>query len=333
MIIPQHNLQNHLNKGCTPIFWVMGQEPYLFNETILAIKRAWQQRTQRCSEETIIDVHQSQDWNESFQNANTFLLFAEYRLMDLRFAKKTLDAVGKKAIIAYADNPNQRCLVLIQTPDLPIKQIQILANHSQISCVQVQAYTPIQFKKFISQRLQTLKIIYTDDIPDLIYHYHQANLLACNQFIEVLACMHDLNQPLNAAELMTYLRDQSSFSIYELGDACLNGQIIQAIHMLRTLQKSEQEPILILWVLSQEIRKIIQIHHLSQSQTFQTICQQLKIWSKKTSLYQKAWQRITRSRATELLKRCQSLDVLMKSNRSQLIWQELEQIAISLSSD
>ncbi|MEI6095396.1 MAG: DNA polymerase III subunit delta [Gammaproteobacteria bacterium] len=331
MIIPQHNLDNHLKKGCAPVYWVVGQDPYLFNQTVRAIKQAWQRCTQQNSEETVIDILQSQNWQEGFQDANTYSLFSEHRLLDLRFAKKTLDAAGKKAIQAYLDRPNPRCLVLIQAPELPVKQIQTLVAHPQVACIQIMPYTPVQFKKFIAQRLQALQIQATPDVPEVIYQYHQANLLACNQFLELLACMHDLSQPLTTDILMTYLRDQSEFSIYELGEACLRGQTTHAIHVFRKIQEAQGEPILVLWVLNQEIRKLVQIHHLQASQPFQAICQQLKIWSQKIPLYQKAWQRVSGPQACDLLKRCQSLDEQMKSNRSGLIWQELENLVVLLS--
>lgn len=331
MIIPQHNLDNHLKKGCAPLYWVVGQDPYLFNQTVRAIKQAWQHRTQLSSEETVVDIQQTQHWHDSFQDANTYSLFSEYRLLDLRFAKKTLDAASKKTIQVYIDRPNPRCLVLIQAPELSVKQIQTLVSHPQVSCIQILPYTPIQFKKFIIQRLQALQIQHAPDIPEVIYQYHQANLLACNQFLELLACMHDLSELLTTANLMTYLRDQSEFSIYELGEACLNGQTTHAIHVLRKIKQAQEEPILILWVLSQEIRKLVQIHHLIASQPFPAICQQLKIWSQKVPLYQKAWQRVSGVQACDLLKCCQHLDEQMKSNRSGLLWQELEQLVVRLS--
>lgn len=331
MIIPQHALENHLKKNCAPVYIIVGQDPYLFNQAVLSIKQAWQHKTQQDSEETILDIHQSQDWADSFHQANTYSLFSEYQLLDLRFAKKSIDAAGKKAFQSYIDHANPRCLVLIQASELPVKQIQTLTSHPQLMCIQVMPYSPPVFKKFIVQRLQALQIQYEQDVPEIIYQYHQANLLACNQFLELLACMHDLSQILSSTILMTYLRDQSEFSIYELGDACLAGQTTHAIHIIRQIQQAQGEPILVLWVLTQEIRKLVKIHHLQASQSFQTICQQLKIWSQKIPLYQKAWQRTSKTQACDLLKRCQNLDEQMKSHRSSLIWQELERLVVELA--
>ena len=328
MIIPQHALENHLKKGCVPMYIVVGQDPYLFNQAVLSIKKVWQQD----SEETLLDVQQAQDWSDSLHNANTYSLFSEYRLLDLRFTRKTLDVLGKKTIQEYLDNANPRCLVLVQAPELPVKQIQTLVSHPNLVCVQVTPYSPQIFRKFIVQRLHALQIKYEQDTPEVIYQYHQANLLACNQFLELLACMHDLDHTLTTQILMSYLRDQSEFSIYELGDACLSGETTHAIHICRQIRQVQGEPILLLWVLSQELRKIAQIHHLLASLSLQVACQQLKIWAQKILLYQKACHRVSMSQAHSLLKLCQNLDEQIKSNRSNQIWQDIERLVIMFSS-
>lgn len=330
MIIAQNALDIHLKKACAPIYIIVGQDPFLFQQTVLSIKQAWRKSKDDRIEETIMDILQPQDWAEAFQHANIYSLFSEYQLLDLRFAKKTLDAAAKNVLQAYADHPNPRCLVLIQAPELPFKQMQAFTNHAHIVSIQVQAYSPPAFKKFIVQRLQSLQITYETNVPDMIYQYHQANLLACNQFLDLVACMHDLSQTLTSSILMTYLRDQSEFSIYELGEACLNGQVTHAIHIARQIQHAQIEPILVLWVLCQELRKIAQIHHLLATLSFQAVCQQLKIWTQKVPIYQKAWQRVSSARAYEMLKYCQNLDEQLKSNRSAMIWQELENLIIKL---
>ncbi|MCX7091172.1 MAG: DNA polymerase III subunit delta [Legionellales bacterium] len=331
MIIPQHALENHLKKGCAPVYWIAGQDPYLCNQSIVAIKQAWQTVTQKNSEDNLVDIQQPQDWAESLQDANTYALFSDYRYLELRFGKKTVDATGKQALQTYLDHSNPRTLVLIRAPEVPIKSIQTLANHPQIAVVQVIPYSPPVFKKFIIHRLQALQIRHEPEVPEIIYQYHQANVLACNQFLELLACMHDLSQPLSTTALMTYLRDQSEFSVYELGDACLHGQTHHALHILRQIQQSQGEPILILWVLHQVIRNLAQIDHLLATVSFQAACQQLKIWTQKIPSYQSARQRISAEQTKILLKRCQHIDTQIKTNRSNLLWQDLERLVIDVA--
>ncbi|PJD93616.1 MAG: DNA polymerase III subunit delta [Legionella sp.] len=331
MIIPYPALEQHLKKQCAPVYLVTGLDLYLFHQAVTLIKQAWKHTSQDTHEESISSVQQAADWAQSFQEANTYSLFSNHSLLDLRFDKKTLDAASKKHLQSYLEHPNPSSLVLIQAPSLPAKQVQSLVTHPNIVHTHITPLTPQAFKKFIAQRLQTLQLRCDSDVPDLIYQYHQANLLACSQFIEQLSLMHDTTHILDQATIMTYLRDQSEFTLYELGDACLSAQTTKAIHIFRQLNQAQTEPTLILWLLSQEVRKLIQLHHLLQSMSYQAACQQLKIWSQKTAMYQQASQRLSVTTLYTLLKICQYLDEQLKSNRSTGIWYELEQLILKIA--
>ncbi|HVT63447.1 MAG TPA: DNA polymerase III subunit delta [Legionellaceae bacterium] len=331
MIIPYTALENHLKKQCAAVYLLSGSDPYLLQQAVLWIKQAWKKYTNESFEENIVPIQQSTDWSHGFDDANTYSLFAPYSLLDFRFDKKTLDTAAKQQIQTYLEHPNERCLVLIQAPLLSTKQIQPLVNHANIVHSHITPLTPQAFKKFIIQSLQNHGLPYeSQEVPEIIYQYHQANLLACAQFITQLSLMHDAQQLLTPNTLMMYLRDQSEFTLYELGDSCLAAQMTKALHIFRQLHQTQTEPTLILWLLAQELRKLIQIHHLSQSMSFQAACQQLKIWSQKTALYQCAVQRLSLSKIYTLLKICQHLDEQIKSNRNKLIWNDLEQLIIKM---
>jgi DNA polymerase III subunit delta len=186
--------------------------------------------------------------------------------------------------------------------------------------------------QFIRDTLKKHLIAHEPQVPELIFQYNQNNLLACNQIIEQLALIHEPAQPITCATAMDYLRDQGDFSIYELGDALLAGQAAHAIRMLRQMIQSQQEPTLVLWLLAQEIRKLIQLHHLSQQAIpFQAACQQLNIWAQKIENYQKAYQRLSLKALYGLLQQCQNIDEQLKSNRQSILWHTLEKVCLSLA--
>lgn len=328
MIIAYSALEKHLQKKCAALYFVTGTDLYLFHQAVRLIKQTWQKQTQNDNEETILTVQQSTDWATIFEDAQTYALFTTHRLLDIRFDKKTIDAQGKKQIEQYLAQPNLRHLLIIQAPSLPGKQLQSLASHPQIVHTHVLPYTPQMFKNFIGQRLQNAGIRFETVIPEMIHQYHQSNLLACHQFLEQLALLHDTTTILNPNLLLTYLKDQSTFSIYELADACLNGQSIHALHILRQIQQAQEEPILILWSLSQEIRKLLQLSHLQQHLSLQSACQKLKIWAQKIPLYQKASQRLSQQQWSDLLKTCQTIDEQLKTSRDARIWDQFEQLVM-----
>ena len=332
MIIKYPMLTAALKKRCAPMYIISGQEPYLVQQAVSQIKHAWQHHTQQDTEETILTLQQATDWANSFEEANSYALFTTHRLLDLRFEKKSLDADSKKRIQAYLEHPNLRCLLMIQAPLLAAKTLQTLAQHENLVHVTITALNAQGLKQFIGDALKKHGMSYEPQVPELIFRYNQNNLLACHQIIEQLALIHQPPKPITCPIVMDYLRDQGDFSIYELGDALLAGQTAQAIRMLRQIIQSQQEPTLILWVLAQEIRKLIQLHHLSQQAIpFHAACQQLNIWSQKIENYQKSYQRLSLKTLFSLLQQCQSIDEQLKSNRQSTLWHTIERLCLSLA--
>lgn len=332
MIIKYPMLAAALKKRCAPVYIISGQEPYLVQQAASQIKQAWQHDTQQDTEETTLTVQHAADWAICFEEANSYALFTTHRLLDIRFDKKSLDADSKQRITSYLEQPNPRCLVLIQAPLLPAKTLQTLAQHDNFVHVSIAAINTQGLKQFIGDAFRKHGMAYEPQVPELIFRYNQNNLLACNQIIEQLALIHEPPQPITCTMVMDYLRDQGDFSIYELGDALLAGQTTQAIRMLRQLIQSQEEPTLILWLLAQEIRKLIQLHHLSQQALpFHTACQQLNIWTQKMESYQKATQRLPLKTLFSLLQHCQSIDEQLKSNRQSTLWHTIERLCLTLA--
>jgi DNA polymerase III subunit delta len=137
MIIKYPMLAASLKKRCAPMYIITGQEPYLVEQAVQEIKQAWQQHTKQDTEETALTLQQTTDWATSFEEANSYALFATHRLLDLRFDKKSLDAESKKRIQGYLENPNSRCLVIIQAPLLPAKSLQTLAQNTNLVHVSI----------------------------------------------------------------------------------------------------------------------------------------------------------------------------------------------------
>ena len=332
MIIKPAALEAHLKKQHASIYIFTGLDPYLLQQSVLLIKKAWKQLRAEDGEETILHIQQPTDWAQSIQNANSYSLFANYRLLDLRFDKKTLDAVGKNQLKMYLEAPNPRTLILIQAPHIPASQLQLFANDPNVVHTHIMPLTGQSLKNFVTTTLQKHALMYDPDVPELIFQYNQNNVLACNQLIEQLAMVHPPSQSLTTTIVMDYIADHGDFSIYELGDACLNAETSKAIHILRQISCAQGEPTLILWLFAQEIRRLIQLKHLlKQSIAFNTACQQLKIWSQKVALYQKAIQRLSVSQLYTLLGQCQQLDEQIKSSRAKTIWLEFESLIITIT--
>jgi DNA polymerase-3 subunit delta len=329
MIIKHQDLLFSLRKKLYALYILTGQDPYLLNEAALLIKKAWRQQGE--SDEQIIQLEQPADWNTLQEEANSYCLFSQFLLLDARFDKKSIDASAKKILQDYLLDTNPRSLILLRAPNVPSKQLQFIANNEHTILVQAYPLSNLALQRWVATQLTSKNFRYEPSIPALICQYTQGNMLACAQMIEKLALIHAENDILTTSMVTEQLSDQCNYQLYELAEACLNAKSDKAIHLLRQAHDNKTEPSLILWLLSQEIRLLIQLSHLrQQSIPFLTACNQLKIWPQRAKTYEMALARLPITQLYQLLSTGQQLDEQIKTNQTIAIWYGLEQLAMGL---
>ncbi|MDF1757890.1 MAG: DNA polymerase III subunit delta [Legionellaceae bacterium] len=326
MIIKSQALEANVAKKIYPLYLLTGQDQYLLNSSAQIIKSKWA----KCYEydEDIIEFTNN-DWEIVFDKANNYSLFSEAMLLDIRFNKKSMDAAGKKAILKYLNNYNDKCLIIIRAPNIPTKQLQWLTKDKNCLITQAMPYTPIELENWIKSELQKQEIRHDKDVPKLIFQYSQNNMLAASQVIQKLSLINDPEKVFSSSEVLQYISDQSEYPIYDLANACLAAKSDKCISILNKISQNKGEPVYILWILTQEIRLLLQISNLiSQRMSMSSACSQLNIWSQRMSLYDMTLKRLSKIHLEELLQYCATLDETIKSNRSNCIWDKLQQLAL-----
>ena len=332
MLIKQQTLTNHLRHKLAAIYILIGQDHFLLNEAANSIKQAWQSTyKEEEREQTILHINNPADWSVLDEEANSYSLFAKQVLIDIRYEKKTLDAAGKTFLTNYLQSINPHCLLVLRASNLTQKQLQSFLNQDNLHIIQANPLNDSATQQWITQQLQQKFLQFEKEIPQLIHQYTRGNMLACAQVIEKLSLIADKSSLVTVGLVKEQLVDQCAFQLYELADACLASNPAKAIQLLRNAASHKEEPTLILWILTQEIRLLIQLFELiNQSIPFNTACNQLKIWPQKQKFYQLALKKQQLSTLLQLLNFCKLTDIRIKSTQSSQIWHAFEQIALSL---
>ena len=329
MIIKYQALIPHLQRNIKAVYVLVGHDHYLRNDAALNIKKNWRQRGE--TDEKIVHINMPADWRLLLEEANSYSLFSELVLLDIRFDKKTIDSLGKDILNQYLQNINPRCLIILQASTVPAKQLQWLTSNEHVVLVQVDPLSNAALQSWIAMQLTSRSIHYAAQVPTLIHQYTQNNMLACSQVIEKLALIHDATSELTVEDVNEQLIDQCEFQLYELADACLAANAVRAIHLLRQAVSNSIEPTLILWLLTQEIRQLIQLSHLmKQGTSFSNACAELRIWSNRAKLYQSTLTRVSLTQLYQLLQDSKRLDERIKTSQSHQIWHAFETLALSL---
>lgn len=329
MQIKQQALTQQLQKKIAPLYLLIGQDNYLLDEALFTIKSAI--RNSYDCDEKIISIQSSEDWSTVIEEANNYPLFSDKVMLNIYFDKKTLDAAGKKHLIKYLTSVNPRSFIIIKAPNLPAKQIQWLSAEEHVVVVLSYPLNSNAIKIWIINQLKVNSINYDPTIPDLIFQYTQGNMLACAQVIEKIALSNAPNSQISAQQALEHLSDQCEHSLFELIDACLMGQADKAIHILRQAANNKSEATLVLWMLTQEIRILLQLNHLAQQHIdLKTASNQLKIWPQRLSLYQMSLNRLDISVLRQLLHYCRAIDEQIKSSSNARSWSSFENLALSI---
>lgn len=326
MIIKYPALELNLNKKLQQIYILTGSDPFLIIDARQKINKAWQKKHQ--SEKQIITIQNEDDWHLVQDTANSYSLFSEYLLLDVRYEKKSLLKEAVKIIKEYSENTNSKCLLILSCPNIPVKSLDKIGNHQEICLVQIYPFKLYEQKNWIITKLREAKLKFSADVPDIILQYSQGNMLASFQILNILQLVADSEQPLTGKIVYEYLIEQSEFSLYELRDACLQQNISQILKILKQITYHKFEPQLILWILGQEVRNLINLQHLLQNHNIREACAKLKIWPSQVNLYQNALNTLSIDRLYKILQHIQEIDVKIKTSQKTLIPMELEQVAL-----
>lgn len=326
MFINYQGLSTSLNKKIYPLYIIIGQDAFIQNDIYSKIKSTWHK--QGSIETEIIEVENN--WNNAFDLANNYGLFSELTLLDIRFNKKTVTKDSKEAINNYLDKFNPKSLVIIKAPQLTNKQLQFLDKNPNVEVVSAKQLSAYELETWIRSELKRLNIQTSKEVASLIYQFSQNNMLAAQQTITKLSLINTRDKVFTSEEVLQFINDQSEYPVYDLTNACLLANAPQAINILRKLaQNNQTSNVYILWLLSNEVRQILQIKQmLTQSISIQAACKKLKIWPQKVKMYEKATQRFSLEQLTNLLTLSAKLDSLIKSTSDANIWDKIEQLTL-----
>lgn len=330
MQIKQQMLAQQLQKKIVPLYVLIGQDSYLLEDSVASIKSALKQKYSY--DEKIITINAAEDWNQVIEEANSYSLFSEIVLLTILLEKKSIDAAGKKALTEYLKTINTRCFIIIRAPNIPLKQLSWLSSQEHAVLSVAYSLSPDAMLQWIAKELTGRGLNFDPQVPNLIHQYTQGNMLACAQVLEKIALSVEANSTINLQQVKEQLSDQCDLDLFELVDACLLGKTDKTIQIIRYLANNKTEATLVLWVLSQEIRTLLQLWYLiGQNKEFKSACAHLKIWSQRTNLYQVYCKRVkSLDFLLQLHRHCYSIDEFIKSNLNTQVWNYLENVALSL---
>ena len=149
------DLESHLGKGLQPVYLVTGDEPLLVDEALTAIREA--ARRAGFSEREVLDADSGFDWGQLHASSMSMSLFAERRLIELRFSTARVGQNGARAITEYCQQPPEDVLLLINGGRLEARQRSAAwakAVDAAGAVVQAWPVSPRQLPEWVAGRMR-----------------------------------------------------------------------------------------------------------------------------------------------------------------------------------
>ncbi len=323
-------LQQHLQQGLKPIYFLSGDEPLQLMEAADMIRQ--RAKADGFSERDLLHAESKFDWNELLASANAMSLFAERKIIDLRLPSGKPGDAGAKVMRAYAQKPSPDKLLLVSSGKLERSQTRSKWYQALEQAGAVLEIWPVdasQLPGWIERRLQNHQITITAPAASMLAEKVEGNLLAASQEIEKLKLLNPDKHLFDINEIEQSVTDSSRYTVFLLADAALAGGASRVTRILDGLQQEGLEAVIVLWGLSREIRTIVQINqHMATGASSGQAFSAAKVWDQRKPLVNKAIRRVPSRQWEQLLMRCGLIDRMIKGHEQGNPWNELLQLAL-----
>ena len=330
MQINADQLARQLERGLAPLYLVSGDEPLQVEECGRAIRR--HAEAGGCGERSLFSVESGFDWNGLRTATQSLSLFAERRLIELRMPTGRPGEEGAALLGELAGNASPDIVLLVITGKLDkpqresgwVKAIEAAGTHVVVWPLDAQ-----KLPAWLTQRFAARNLKPEDGVVELLAWHLEGNMLAAAQEVDKLAMLCS-DQRVRRSDAEESLTDSARFSVYQLVDAALAGEIATARRILASLRAEGTGPILMLWALARELRSLTQMaQELARGKPETAVL--ARAWAQRRTLVGKALRRHPATVWLSFVQRCAQLDRILKGREAGDLWLELERLLLAVA--
>lgn len=325
-------LEAHLSKALAPVYLLHGEEPLQLMEMGDRLRR--QGREAGFDERQVIVIAEDADWSAFRESADSFSLFAERRLIELRLPTGKPGRVGGEVLKQYCADPPPDVLLLITAGKLD----RSASNSAWFKAIDKAGVTlavwPIpatQLGSWLKQRLSAKGLHADADALTLIAERVEGNLLAARQEVERLALLYPPGV-LSSEQVLIAVSDSARYSIADLSLAALQGESIRALRILAGLHDEAVSEVLVLWSLVNEIRAGARAAEAVEAGVAEdSALKSAGVWANRMAPLKQALNRHSALSWLSMLSSCTTIDRQIKGQASGSCWDSLAALTTELA--
>ena len=312
-----------LAKGALPrACLVTGVEPLLIDEACAQLRA--KAREAGYGDREVQFVEKGFDWDALMLDAASMSLFANLRLIELKF-RSAPDAVAARHLAKLAAQPPQDTLLLVTGELEPKSWKSAWVNEFERQGLVVVAaeLTRDQLPEWIARRLKQRDVSIARAAAELLADRVEGNLLAAQQEIERIALLKP-GARLDEDTVAELVADNARYDVFELAGAAFAGNAVRALRILDGLRGEGREPPLILWALLNDLRALSRVlQHGPTERNLDGIFRAEQVWGSRQGPLRVAVQRMTRAEIDALIVAAGRADRVAKGSLRGDAWVEL----------
>ena len=283
------------------------------------------------------DVDAQFDWGGLQMETQTGSLFAEKRIIELNMPTGNPGKDGSGFIQAWCQQPAQAepdILLMIYCERLDSRQTKSKwVNNIEAAGLVVQS-KPIDapaMPQWCQHQAQNLNLQLESEAAVLLAERVEGNLLAADQELEKLALLKPAGSLVTLADIEQMVVDQAHYQLFALSSLMLLGKTRQALHVLQRLKQEGSETPIVLWLLTKELRQLIELAQKQQTMPLAQAMKAMRIWSTKQQEITQALRRHNQDYWSQLLMQAYQIDRQIKGTRPGDPWLGLSDLVMKIA--
>ena len=317
------------------VLLVYGEEPLYIRRVTDALRKHL--RTQGFEQRDVFDVDAQFDWQGLAMETQTGSLFAEKRIVELAMPTGNPGKEGTAFIQAWCNQPVNTpvdMVVIIYCERLDSRQTKSKWVHAIESAGLVVQSKPLDSRdlaKWCQMQAQNLRLQLDYDAASLLADRIEGNLLAADQELEKIALIKPAGSQVSLQDIEQMVVDQAHYQLFALSSLVLLGKAKEALHVLQRLKQEGTEAPIVLWLLTKELRLLIELTQKQQQMPLGQAMKNARIWSSKQQEYVQALHRQTGESLQRLLLQAYQIDRQIKGLQTGDPWLGLANLLINLA--
>ena len=318
-----------------PVLLIYGEEPLYIRRSTDAIRQYLRER--EYDQRDRYEVDAQYDWGELQMETQTGSLFAERRIIELNLPTGNPGQAGTAFIQAWCNQTPQTepdIVLVIYCERLDSRQTKskwVSAIEAAGLVVQSKPIEMRELPQWCQHQAQRLSLQMDQDAAALLAERVEGNLLAADQELEKLALIKPAGETVTLADIENSVVDQAHYQLFALSSLMLLGQAAQALHVLQRLQQEGSEAPIVLWLLTKELRQLIELSQKQQTMPLAQAMKAMRIWSTKQNEVSQALRRHSQDHWSQLLMQAYQIDRQIKGTRPGDPWLGLSDLVMKIA--